>query len=54
MSGNGGKGGARVGVDVGGTFTDLVALVDGQVVTAKVPSTPEDQSEGVHAGLRRR
>jgi N-methylhydantoinase A len=43
MSGDG----ARVGVDVGGTFTDLVALVDGKVITAKVPSTPEDQSEGV-------
>src|SRR5688572_11476827 len=43
MSGDG----ARVGVDVGGTFTDLVALVDGKLVTAKVPSTPEDQSEGV-------
>jgi N-methylhydantoinase A len=41
------EGGARVGVDVGGTFTDLVALVDGKVITAKVPSTPEDQSEGV-------
>ena len=39
----------RLGVDVGGTFTDLVALVDGQVVTAKVPSTPGDQSEGVLA-----
>jgi N-methylhydantoinase A len=37
----------RVGIDVGGTFTDLVALVDGQVVTAKVPSTPRDQAEGV-------
>src|SRR5213076_2532350 len=37
---------ARLGVDVGGTFTDLVALVDGELVTAKVPSTPEDQSEG--------
>ncbi|MDX6675840.1 MAG: N-methylhydantoinase [Solirubrobacteraceae bacterium] len=36
----------RLGVDVGGTFTDLVALVDGDLVTAKVPSTPEDQSEG--------
>jgi N-methylhydantoinase A/oxoprolinase/acetone carboxylase beta subunit len=33
-------------VDVGGTFTDLVALVDGELVTAKVPSTPADQSEG--------
>ncbi len=37
----------RLGVDVGGTFTDLVALVDGEVKTAKVPSTPKDQSEGV-------
>jgi N-methylhydantoinase A len=32
---------------VGGTFTDLVALVDGEVVTAKVPSTPRDQADGV-------
>jgi N-methylhydantoinase A len=38
-----------LGVDVGGTFTDLAALVDGRVVTAKVPSTPDDQSEGVMA-----
>ena len=37
----------RLGVDVGGTFTDLVALSDGTLVTAKVPSTPRDQSEGV-------
>jgi N-methylhydantoinase A len=37
---------ARLGVDVGGTFTDLVAIVDGALVTAKVPSTPRDQSEG--------
>jgi len=40
-------GDVRVGVDVGGTFTDLVALVDGQVVSAKVPSTPRDQAQGV-------
>ena len=39
--------GARLGVDVGGTFTDLVALVDGELVTAKVPSTPKDQARGV-------
>jgi N-methylhydantoinase A len=39
--------GSRVGVDVGGTFTDLVALSEGELITAKVPSTPQDQSEGV-------
>jgi hypothetical protein len=43
---------AALGVDVGGTFTDLVALVDGRIVTAKVPSTPRDQSEGVMAAVR--
>ena len=37
----------RLGIDVGGTFTDLVALVDGEVVTAKVPSTPKDQARGM-------
>jgi N-methylhydantoinase A len=37
----------RLGVDVGGTFTDLVALSEGTLVTAKVPSTSQDQSEGV-------
>jgi N-methylhydantoinase A len=41
----------RLGIDVGGTFTDLVALVDGRVVTAKVPSTPRDQAEGVLRAL---
>ncbi len=40
----------RLGVDVGGTFTDLVALIEGEVVTAKVPSTP-DQSHGVIAAV---
>ena len=43
----------RLGVDVGGTFTDLVALVDGALVTAKVPSTPRDQSEGMHRAIER-
>jgi N-methylhydantoinase A len=41
-----------LGVDVGGTFTDLAALVGGRVVTAKVPSTPHDQSVGAMAVLR--
>ena len=40
----------RIGVDVGGTFTDVVGVVDGRVVTAKVPSSLE-QSEGVLAGI---
>ncbi|MDP9376562.1 MAG: hydantoinase/oxoprolinase family protein [Actinomycetota bacterium] len=44
--------GARLGVDVGGTFTDLVLLRDGQLVTAKVPSTPADQSEGVLSAVQ--
>lgn len=36
-----------IGVDVGGTFTDAV-LLDGETVhTAKLPTTPEDQSAGV-------
>ncbi|HEV2093808.1 MAG TPA: hydantoinase/oxoprolinase family protein [Rubrobacter sp.] len=41
----------RLGVDVGGTFTDLVALSEGNLVTAKVPSTPRDQSEGVMSAI---
>jgi N-methylhydantoinase A len=42
---------ARLGVDVGGTFTDLVALVDGGLITAKVPTTPRNQALGVVAAL---
>ncbi len=40
-----------LGVDVGGTFTDAVLAFDGRVVTAKAPSTPRDQSEGVMAAV---
>jgi N-methylhydantoinase A/oxoprolinase/acetone carboxylase beta subunit len=36
-----------VGVDVGGTFTDAVVVADGRLVAAKVPTTPDDQSDGV-------
>src|SRR3954447_13932861 len=43
----------QIGVDVGGTFTDLLALdpSGGVFRVAKVPSTPEDQSVGFIAGL---
>ncbi len=50
-AGASGTGEIRVGVDVGGTFTDLVALVGGHLVTAKVPSTPRNQAEGVLRAL---
>jgi len=43
----------RLGVDVGGTFTDVVLVADGTVTTAKVPTTPADQSEGVLRGVDR-
>lgn len=41
-----------IGIDVGGTYTDLVAIDGhGTTVFAKSPSTPADQSVGVMAGL---
>jgi N-methylhydantoinase A len=47
----------RVGVDVGGTFTDVVVQANGRLTIWKLPSTPDDQSEafdeGVRAGLKR-
>lgn len=43
-----------IGVDVGGTFTDLVLIDDeGGIRTGKVPSTPADQSVGVINGLEK-
>lgn len=41
-----------IGVDVGGTFTDVALSLGGDLVTAKVPST-DDQSEGVVAGIEK-
>ena len=42
----------RVGVDIGGTFTDVVTLTeDGRSAVAKVPSTPDDYGRGVLHGL---
>lgn len=45
----------RLGVDVGGTFTDLLLINEdtGDTHTAKVPSTPEDSSIGVLNGIAR-
>jgi N-methylhydantoinase A len=43
----------RVGIDIGGTFTDLVAIDgEGQVRTHKIASTPHNYGEGIVAGLR--
>ena len=42
----------QIGIDVGGTFTDVVALDEGgQLHYLKTPSTPQDQSIGVLAGV---
>ncbi|MEM8693899.1 MAG: hydantoinase/oxoprolinase family protein [Pseudomonadota bacterium] len=49
------RGGLRLGVDVGGTFTDLLLIdpASGGQMTAKVPSTPEDSSIGVLNGIEK-
>ena len=42
----------RLGIDIGGTFTDIVLIGDdGTVLTQKVPSTPDNYAEGIVAGL---
>ena len=43
----------RLGVDVGGTFTDLLLIneTNGETYSAKVPSTPQDSSIGVLNGI---
>ena len=45
----------RIGVDVGGTFTDLIAFdqESGALQRAKVPSVPEDPSSAVIAALEK-
>jgi N-methylhydantoinase A len=44
--------GFRVGVDVGGTFTDIICVTpDGEIVLDKTPTTVDDQSTGVMNGL---
>ena len=45
----------RIGIDTGGTFTDVVAVDEetGEVATTKTPSTPADPAEGFLAGVRK-
>jgi len=43
----------RIGIDIGGTFTDLVLLQsDGRAVMRKVPSSPDDHSRAIVEGMR--
>ena len=42
----------RIGIDVGGTFTDLTLLHGACAVHHKTPSTPADPSEAIETGLR--
>jgi N-methylhydantoinase A len=44
---------ALIGVDVGGTFTDVAVVHDGSLTTAKLPTTVDDQSRGVVEGVAR-
>lgn len=45
--------GYRVGIDIGGTFTDFALLKGGEVILHKNLSTPQDRSIGVMTGLAR-
>jgi N-methylhydantoinase A len=40
-----------VGVDIGGTFTDLVGCIDGEIVTSKTSTVPADPTRGVAESL---
>src|SRR5690348_14203174 len=44
----------RLGVDVGGTFTDLIYVDDeaGEILVHKVPTTPDDPSQGTVQAIR--
>ncbi|OUC98338.1 hydantoinase/oxoprolinase family protein [Streptosporangium minutum] len=45
----------RIGVDTGGTFTDVVAVDEqtGEITTTKTPSTPADPADGFMEGVRK-
>ncbi len=40
-----------MGIDVGGTFTDIAVLEDGRLTVHKLPSTPADPSKGILQGV---
>ncbi|HMI97080.1 MAG TPA: hydantoinase/oxoprolinase family protein [Micropepsaceae bacterium] len=41
-----------VGIDIGGTFTDLVGCIDGRIVTSKASTVPADPTQGVAETIR--
>jgi len=41
----------RIGIDTGGTFTDFVFFIDGQLRVRKIPSTPHNPSLSILAGI---
>jgi N-methylhydantoinase A len=45
----------RIGIDTGGTFTDVVAVDEetGEIATTKTPSTPSDPADGFLAGVQK-
>jgi len=42
-----------VGIDIGGTFTDLVGCIDGRIVTSKSSAVPADPTHGLASFLPR-
>lgn len=50
---NSSKAPLRIGVDTGGTFTDFIALQDRQILSFKVPSTPDHPARAILAGIER-
>src|SRR5260370_5664178 len=51
----GGSGRLRIGIDTGGTSTDVVAsdVISGELIVTKTPTTPADPSVGFMAGLHK-
>ncbi|TDI88461.1 MAG: hydantoinase/oxoprolinase family protein, partial [Candidatus Dadabacteria bacterium] len=42
----------QIGIDTGGTFTDFVLFDGNSIRIHKVPSTPEDPSQAIIAGIK--